>query len=168
MVKKEWFSQNIERTRLESIYALIAYIVLIISTVFVVIKWSTVPETIPTHFDALGRPDDRGSKWLVLIFPAILYVVISLFNFFKKHPEWANYPNRVNESNAMQFWGINRETISILSSSCIIFFSIAAFSFISTAIGMADFMNGYVFLILLIVLFVLPLIIQIIKMKKIK
>ncbi|VEI07346.1 DUF1648 domain-containing protein [Kurthia zopfii] len=168
MVKKEWFTTDSSKSKLESIYSLIAYLVLLFTVVFIVIKWSNVPEIIPTHFDALGRVNDTGSKWLVLIFPAILYVTVSLFNFFKKHPEWANYPSRVNESNANEFWAINRETISNLSSSAILFFSIATFNFISSAIGWVDFINGYSFIILLIVLFIFPVIIQIVKMKKIK
>lgn len=168
MVKKEWFTESSNRTRLESIYSLIALIAIAITVIYIAIKWSSVPDTIPTHFDALGRADDQGSKWLVLIFPAIAYVVVSLFNFFKKHPEWANYPSRVNESNANEFWKINREILSILTSSSIIFFSIAAFDFISSAIGSLSILNGTTLIVLFVILFVLPLIIQMLKLKKIK
>ena len=46
-------------------------------------NYSTLPDTIPTHFNAQGAADDWGSKGMLLLFPAIsvpLYIFLTVFN----------------------------------------------------------------------------------------
>jgi uncharacterized membrane protein len=59
-------------------------------TLFVIFK---LPAVIPTHFNALGQPDDYGNKLTILILPFIstlLYFVLTKLNL---HPHTFNYIN---------------------------------------------------------------------------
>ena len=46
----------------DKITAVLAIIILLAATVFVLINWSNLPEQIPSHYDFKGRPDGYGGK----------------------------------------------------------------------------------------------------------
>ena len=58
---------------------------LLLATAFYLVATSYVllPDNIPTHFDALGTPDEWGSRSAIFIFPGIsafLYVILTFLN----------------------------------------------------------------------------------------
>lgn len=61
--------------------------VLIGTALFVVIYWSHIPDSVPTHFANSGEPDAYGGKSMVLV-PLIVgfvsYISIGVVSFFPK------------------------------------------------------------------------------------
>ena len=75
---------------------------LLAATVFVLVRWSSLPEQIPSHFDAAGNPDGYGGKSgliVLLVFFWFMYALITVCSFF---PSTWNVPgkNRPNGLNA--------------------------------------------------------------------
>lgn len=166
--KKTLKNLDIPRTKFENTYTLITTIIIAIIFIFIVFVWYKVPATIPTHYDALGRQDDEGSKWLVIVLPALGFCIVSIMNLFKKHPEWANYPKRINESNAAAFYLANRQLLTILNNGIIIFFSLIALDMILVALEWKETANVWYYTALLFILIIIPIFVAMFKIRKIK
>ena len=75
-------------------------------TIYLVFSnYSTLPETIPSHFNARGVADDWASKKTIFFFPAIvvpLYVFLSMFDAWislvKDPKSLINLPDRAKEA----------------------------------------------------------------------
>lgn len=158
----------IPKTKLEQMYTLITTAIAFAIIIFIITIWNQVPSTIPTHFNALGQPDDSGSKWLVLIFPVIAFCVISITNLFKKHPEWGNYPARINENNAAEFYLENRKLLTMINCGIVLTFLLAALEMVLVGGGWIESSSIWVFLLVIMILVVAPMIVTMIKIRKIK
>jgi hypothetical protein len=58
-----------------------------------------LPERIPIHFDALGRPDGWGSPAMLVLLPAITLIIYLLFTVVTSFPGAFHYPVRVTVLN---------------------------------------------------------------------
>ena len=59
----------------------LALLLLLGTIVFLIVSWTHIPDTVPTHFNAKGGIDGWGGKASLLMLPAVgvvLYVVLSL------------------------------------------------------------------------------------------
>ena len=68
------------------------WIVVVLAVVIAIVGIFLMPDTIPTHFGPSGEPDAWGSKYTVLLYPAILIVVTLLaVPMIKFDPKMENY-----------------------------------------------------------------------------
>jgi uncharacterized membrane protein len=63
------------------VYWIIALVLLAITTVVTALMYSSLPETIPTHWNIRGEVDGYGGKWTLFLFPAIMAGMLVLFYF---------------------------------------------------------------------------------------
>ncbi len=81
-MKAKIFSKNMMKT----------WIVMIVAIIIAAVGILIMPDTIPTHFGPSGEPDAWGSKYTVLLYPAILLVVSVLAApMIKLDPKMENY-----------------------------------------------------------------------------
>ena len=69
-------------------------LMLLAATAFVLLRWQSLPEQIPTHFDAAGQADAYGSKGsliMLLLTAWGLYALITVTSFF---PSTWNVPGK--------------------------------------------------------------------------
>ncbi|NCA81026.1 MAG: DUF1648 domain-containing protein [Sphingobacteriia bacterium] len=74
------------------IFEVIGAILLIALFVFLGIKYGSLPDTIPTHFNSAGEIDGWGSKssiWVLPILGVFLYLLATVVSFF---PSAWNFP----------------------------------------------------------------------------
>ena len=62
--------------------------------------WPEMPQIVPTHFTATGRPDAYGSKWVTLVLPVIGTALFVLLIWLNRFPHKFNYPKEITEENA--------------------------------------------------------------------
>ena len=133
-------------------------------TLFVIFK---LPAVIPTHFNALGQPDDYGNKLTILILPFIatlLYFVLTKLNL---HPHTFNYINSITEENAEKQYAIATRMLRILKTAILIIFShIILFTYFTTK-GITNGL-GIWFLPLTLSIVFIPIIFYIFKLYKTK
>ncbi|WP_405216017.1 DUF1648 domain-containing protein [Agrococcus sp. Ld7] len=67
-------------------------------------QYPALPETVPTHFDAAGRPDGWGSKSSVLWLALVMAALTALLAWLSTKPRWANYPVQLTEQNAQRVY----------------------------------------------------------------
>ncbi len=54
---------------------IITSLIILLPIVFVLIKWNTIPDTIPIHFNVSGEVDQYGNKLFLIIAPAIIFLL---------------------------------------------------------------------------------------------
>ncbi|MFP7296767.1 DUF1648 domain-containing protein [Neobacillus niacini] len=158
---------NIPKTASEKIWDIIGYCYFIGTIIFFISVWSILPDQVPGHYNGLGEVDRWGSKWELIMLPIISLFLLLMLQFLERHPEWHNYPSRFNESNAKAFYLLSRKMLNIEKNICILVLQTIHLESIMVALGRLNGL-GVWFLPLAFVLVLLPIIVQIIKQRKIE
>ena len=69
---------NIKDTRADTIMEYLCRIMLIGTLIYLIVCWNTIPDQIPTHYNAAGEIDDWGGKgmiWFTVIISWALYLL---------------------------------------------------------------------------------------------
>jgi uncharacterized membrane protein len=61
--------------------------------------YSSMPETIPTHFNFKGEADDYGPRLTIFLLPAIASVITIGMTWLSRYPGKFNYPVKITEEN---------------------------------------------------------------------
>ena len=69
-------------------------------TVWVLVAYPGLPETIPTHFDITGTADAWGSKSSILVLGGVMMLLSAGLALLSTEPRVFNYPLIVTEHNA--------------------------------------------------------------------
>ena len=121
---------------------------------FIIIQaWPTLPQTIPTHFDASGNPDGFGSKEWIWLLPAISVVMVPAILFFRRYPWLSNVPWEINEDNAIRQYELLVRLLSLCACAVSFIFLVLTFDTISTASGGSSLFGKW-----LMLLFTVPII----------
>lgn len=158
---------DIPKTTSEWIWDMIGYTLFIASILLLVIVWRHLPSEVPAHYNAAGEVDRWGSKWELIMLPAINLCLLLFLTFFEKHPEMHNYPKRFNENNALAFYTMSRQLLNQVKNICIIVFTILTVETISIALDWGITIGRYLLPIVLILIFT-PIIIVFFKQKRIR
>jgi len=93
----------------------IASIVLLLGvTIYLIIRWSSIPDQVPGHFNASGevtRWDGKGSLIFPPIMAGILYIGMTILEQF---PQVWNTGVRVTQENMFRVYRILKSMISII------------------------------------------------------
>lgn len=75
-------------------------------TVWVLVRYPSMPDTVPVHFAADGEADEWGSKSTVLWLSLIMLVCWCGFHWlsYRSDSRWVNYPTEVTEDNAQTLY----------------------------------------------------------------
>ena len=148
---KTWKRPEIKTPKAKSewVWDIIGLIVYIASVFFLIYIWNKLPDQVPGHYNAQGEVDRMGSKFELLLLPGIGLFMLILMQFFERHPEMHNYPQRFNESNAQQFYLQSRKLVNQLKNICLIILSLLVFESVSIAL---DWWNGFGILLLPLIL----------------
>ncbi|MCU4988815.1 DUF1648 domain-containing protein [Bacillus cereus] len=157
---------KIPKTKSKWVGDIIGYSLFFGSIIFLIIIWGRLPEEVPAHYNAYGAVDRWGSKWELLLLPGIGAFILLLMQTLEKFPEVHNYPKRFNESNAKQFYLNSRKMLNQLKNVCLLIFAFIQFETISIAL---DWSGGFgkLFLPILLIWTAIPIIIGIIRQRKI-
>lgn len=158
---------KIPKTKSEWIWDMIGFSFYFASIILLIFVWSKLPDKVPAHYNALGEVDRWGSKGLLLIFPILGAFIFAMMQALEKFPETHNYPKRLNENNAEQFYLSSRKVINKLKNICLIIFALVLFEFISTPLGWGSGFERWFFPLVLVGIGI-PLIAGILGQRKIK
>lgn len=102
---------------------------------FVSQAWATLPDAIPTHFDASGNPNGWGDKSDILFLPLISLFIFAMMTVLARFPRWYNYPFRITESNAQRQYQLATSMIRWLKTEMVWMFTLITIGIIETATG---------------------------------
>ncbi|WP_100330246.1 DUF1648 domain-containing protein [Bacillus xiapuensis] len=158
---------KIPKTKSEWIWDIIGFFFFFASILFLFIVWGNLPEKVPAHYGFSGEVNRWGSKWELLILPGTGVFLLLLMTAMERHPEMHNYPRRFNESNAEAFYRHSRKIVNQLKNICLLLFAFIQVTTILIALGYKINLNQW-FLPVIIVSTGWPIVIGLIKQKKIK
>ena len=158
---------RIPKSTSEIIWDIIGYSSYFGSIILLLVVWGMLPDQVPGHYNAVGEVDRWGSKWELLILPLVGAFILILMTVLEKFPEAHNYPGRLNESNAEQFYLHSRKLVNQLKNICIVIFSLIELESVSIALGWSGGFGVWFLPVAIIGIFI-PMIIGILKQRRIK
>lgn len=90
----------IVRSRLEKWHDTVSIIILLFSFVYLIAKWSALPQTIAIHFNGSGEADGWGSKATLLFLPVLALAIYIGLTLLRKIPHQFNYMTTITVQNA--------------------------------------------------------------------
>ena len=108
---------------------------LILMIIIISFYFNKLPETIPTHFDASGKPDGYGSKTSFLIFPVIGILLYSGLTIISRFPHIFNYPVSITDENAHRQYSLALSLIRFIKLTIVMLFTVITYSSVTTALG---------------------------------
>lgn len=158
---------TIAKTKSEWVWDIIGYLFYLGSIALLIIVWNKIPSEVPAHYNAVGDVDRWGSKMELLILPFVGAFILLFMQVLEKFPEVHNYPSRLNESNAEQFYLHSRKLLNQIKNICLILFSLILVESISIANDWWEGGFGVWFLPITILGTGIPIVLGIIKQRKI-
>lgn len=123
----------------------------------VISNYSSLPDSIPTHFNAAGEPDDFGGKASLLVLPIISTILFFGLTFLNNFPEIFNYPVDITLENApAQYKNIQR-MIRYLKMVIVWIFGFIVFRNVQIGQGIRDNLGSGFLPITLLAIFIVPI-----------
>lgn len=115
---------------------------------YLIINWSSIPEKVPSHFNALGVADAWSQKGTVIFVPIVCLVSYSLLTVVSFFPSIWNMPAKLTPENYLFMYQSTRSLICYLKLVLV-----STFSYISICTAISRPL-GTIFLPLVLILFV--------------
>lgn len=72
--------------------------------VLVITNYTSLPNTIPIHFNHAGQVDGYGGKEMILVLTFIATAIFIGMTILNKYPHIFNYPTEITEENALKHY----------------------------------------------------------------
>jgi len=96
------------------ILTILGGIALLVTTIFVLIRWPQIPDNIPTHYNFAGEADAYGGKGVIVFEIVTGWVIFILLSILVKFPKTWNMPFKVTPENSARLYGITRTMLEIV------------------------------------------------------
>ncbi|WP_029268201.1 DUF1648 domain-containing protein [Virgibacillus alimentarius] len=143
---------KIKQTPIEKILNIIAFVIFLGSILYILFEWSSMPNEVPGHYNAIGEVDRWGRKgelWIVPFVGLVLWVGLSIL---EKFPHIHNYSN-LTEDNAEQQYKNSRLMLNFLKNEILLIFAYINWKDIQVAKGQAESLGIWFLPIFLIIIF---------------
>ncbi|MEM0543301.1 DUF1648 domain-containing protein [Flavobacterium sp. j3] len=145
---------KIPLTITDKILEIIGVLLLLFFWVYTIYHYKELPEIIPTHFGAEGKPDGYGNKWTIFSLPAvsaIMYVGITIAIQF---PHRFNYLVTITQENAEKQYLLVTRLFRIMKLTVLATFFLLDFQTIQIALGQPDIFGRWFLLLVFAMIFV--------------
>jgi uncharacterized membrane protein len=162
MTPEERPKLKIQLTSTDQIFELLGWGVLLALWVWTGTSYSSLPDTIPTHFNAAGEADGFGRKASIVSLPVVaslLYIGLTLLN---RVPHSFNFPTPITQDNALRQYTNATRMIRYLKLILVVVLAGISYQTIQQANGTGDGL-GLWFLPLTLGLIFMPLLYFVIK-----
>jgi len=130
---------NIPFSPLEKTLEVVAALGLVLSIIIVFQSWSMLPDTIPTHFGASGKPDGWGGKETILLLPVLsIFLIYIPFVFLSRYPHIYNYICPITEQNVVEQYYLARSLLGWMKAEIIWLFAGLEWQTVQTALGKSE------------------------------
>ena len=92
---------RMERTLESTIFEIVALFLLIATWILAILMYRHAPESIPTHFDLEGNPNNEGSRLMLLVVAGIS-TILTVFQLVTAYVPTAVVDKRIKFNNRLQ------------------------------------------------------------------
>ncbi|MBW7840657.1 MAG: DUF1648 domain-containing protein [Chitinophagaceae bacterium] len=120
------------------------WLLLLFWWVLIIITFNRLPETIPSHFDLSGMPDDYSSKWTIFLLPTLasfIYIGLTILNRF---PHKFNYISAITTANAKRQYTFATRMIRFLKWGIVLLFGFISYQTVQIALGKETGIGGWI------------------------
>ncbi len=149
-------------TNADMLVELLGWIVLLTIWGWTFTYYSSLPDTIPTHFNAAGEADGFGTKVSLIALPVIATLLFIGLTVLNRYPHIFNYPTSITQDNALRQYTLGTRILRYLKLVLVLVFGGIEFMTIQNATGKGAGLGAW-FLPLTLVLVFLPLIYFVVK-----
>lgn len=146
----------------DKLVELFGWLILLTLWVLTITHYSTLPDTIPTHFNGAGEADGFGRKASIIGLPLIASLLFIGITVLNRYPHIFNYPTAITQDNALRQYTLATRMLRYLKLVLALVFGGIEFMTIQNTTGKAAGL-GVWFLPLTLVLIFIPLIYFVIK-----
>lgn len=119
----------------------------------VVVYWTQLPDSIPSHYNAAGKPDSWSGKGSLLILPTVGLVIYIGLSILTRFPHLYNFPWKITEENKERQFHLAQMLVLSLKTESIWLFGYIQWRTVQTALGKANGLGASFSSILLGVIF---------------
>ncbi len=123
---------------------------------FTALKYKSLPEIIPTHFNAAGVADGFGKKWNIITLPGIASVLFIGLTVLNQFPHVFNYLTEITEVNAEKEYTKATKLIRNLKIMLVFIFFLIVYKTIKNSLNQSNEIEIW-FTPLVILLIFIPL-----------
>ena len=149
-------------TTVDKLVELLGWIILLALWTLTICHYSTLPETIPTHYNTAVKADGFGSKASIIGLPVIATLLFIGLTVLNRYTHIFNYPTAITQDNALRLYTLATRMLRYLKLVLVTIFGGITFKTIQTASGESSGLGGW-FLPLTAGLIFIPLIYFVIK-----
>ncbi len=132
------------------IVGILALVALIGTSVY---HYSSLPETIPSHFGLNGEPDRYSKKEIIWVMSFIAVLTYLALSYSIKYPHIYNYPVKITKDNAERQYRIATKMMRVLNTLIALFLAYLTHSGIQIALGQRETLIPYGTVLFLLILF---------------
>ena len=154
---------KLELTTTDKVIEVLGWTVIIGTWVMIFYNYSSLPETIPTHYNAAGEVDGYGNKSHIIALPVVSTILFIGLFVLNKFPHIFNYPTTITEDNAHQLYTKTTRLIRFLNLAIAVVFGMIVFETIQTALGNSKGLGAW-FLPVTLGIILIPLIFYLIQL----
>jgi uncharacterized membrane protein len=128
----------LQLSSIDILLEILGWCIIIAVWVLIIINYSSLPNTIPTHYNGTGQVDGFGGKSNILALPiisTILYIGLTILN---RYPHIFNYPIKITQENAFRQYTTVTRLIRTLKLSIVLIFGFLVFKTIQNTKGETD------------------------------
>jgi uncharacterized membrane protein len=129
---------NINLTSSDKVLEMIGWAAILAIWVLIITSYSTLPATIPTHYNSQGIADGFGEKGSILALPIIATILFIGMTILSKFPHTFNYPTDVTANNALKLYTNATKVIRILKLVIVVIFELIILQTIRNVKGEAS------------------------------
>lgn len=128
---------RIPLTKIEWGMEAIALIGVVCAVALAAFHWPALPERLPHHFNAAGKPDAWGSKESMLALPAVALLLYAVLSVLSRFPHRYNYLWPITPENARAQYLLARQLLAAIKAVEVWTFAWILWGTIRTALGSA-------------------------------
>ncbi|WP_299224736.1 DUF1648 domain-containing protein [uncultured Psychroserpens sp.] len=102
---------------------------------YIILNYSQLPETIPTHFNASGEADGFGNKSTIWLLPALGIAIGIGLILINKMPHLHNYMVNITEDNALKNYRFSTRIVRVINFFLAVLFLVIAYMMIENGKG---------------------------------
>lgn len=159
---------NIKPTITDTLIEALGWLFLLAIWILTIASYTSLPDTIPIHYNGAGQVNGFGAKANILTLPFIVTILFIGLTVLNKFPHLFNYPVHITQDNALNQYTIATRLIRYLKTVITLVFGLITFKTIQNANGVANGMGAW-FLPLALGLIFIPILyfgIQFFKQKR--
>src|SRR5512135_219814 len=144
---------EIGRTNTDDILEILGWASLIFMWALTILKYTSLPESIPTHFDVSGKVDSYGSRSTILFLPVLSTILFAGMTILNKYPHIFNYPVPITKENAERQYRNATRLIRYIKLILVVTFLSIEYMTIQTATGNSSGLATWFLPVMLVLVF---------------